>query len=179
MRIKNKTNLDPLCAAVRRVRAASGLSQEKWAQRWSLATQTVSRFELGKQVPRGADILARLHAAATDAGLEKETNLFAAALEERPVPLSRDALMLRLSPSLWRAMQIARIAEVFFPEEARAIAEAAPNARAAVDEVISSPVISSVVSSERFDSKFYMALERGLDAVAERKAFENPQKRTR
>jgi transcriptional regulator with XRE-family HTH domain len=65
-----------LCAAVKRVRLALGEAQEAFSRRVGLSAMTVSKFELGKQVPRDRAVLAHLAKAARAAGLEAEAGLF-------------------------------------------------------------------------------------------------------
>ncbi len=73
---KPKPNLPELCAAVRRIREARGWSQERMARETNIATQTISRFELGKAEPRDYLVLSSLADAAAAAGLDAEKHLF-------------------------------------------------------------------------------------------------------
>src|SRR4051794_26679512 len=83
-----KPELHALCVAVKRVRTTAGLSQERFAREYGIATQTVSRFERGIQVPVDSLVLRRLHLAALNAGLPTDANLFWEAI--LPDPFDRE-----------------------------------------------------------------------------------------
>jgi transcriptional regulator with XRE-family HTH domain len=77
-----KTVTPDICIAIKRVRQAFGDSQERFAQRLQIAVMTVSRFELGKKVPRDSQILRRLQTLANEKGLTDEAALFETAFEQ-------------------------------------------------------------------------------------------------
>jgi len=54
------------------------------AQETGIATQTISRFELGKQEPRNLVVLLRLREVAEQTGLEAEIKVFSDALSKAP-----------------------------------------------------------------------------------------------
>ena len=83
-KIKPPTELPALCRAVRTIRKAANWSQEKMAQETHIATQTLSRFELGKQEPRNLVVLLRLREVAQETGCEAETKLFSDAISKAP-----------------------------------------------------------------------------------------------
>jgi transcriptional regulator with XRE-family HTH domain len=60
MKRKTKTELPPLCLAVKRVREAYRDSQERFARRIDVALMTVSRFETGRAEPRDPRVLLNL-----------------------------------------------------------------------------------------------------------------------
>jgi transcriptional regulator with XRE-family HTH domain len=80
----SSAELPELCRAVRAIREAAGWSQEKMAQETGIATQTISRFELGKQEPRNLVVLIRLREVAEQTGLDSEIKLFSDALAKAP-----------------------------------------------------------------------------------------------
>src|SRR4051812_10731743 len=118
---KPKEDLPDLCGAVRRVRAAHQLSQTKMAQLLGINPQTLSRFELGKQVPASQYVLSRLAVEANDVGLNEERDLFTRAsndIQQRDWTASEQPAV--YSPHEWRLMSAARVAVRFYPERARA-----------------------------------------------------------
>jgi transcriptional regulator with XRE-family HTH domain len=60
MKKKNKQEIPPLCAAVKRVREAYGDTQERFARRVGIAVMTVSHFETGRTEPRDPRVLLNL-----------------------------------------------------------------------------------------------------------------------
>src|SRR5215472_14173663 len=121
---KPKTQLHPLCAAVKHIREVSGLTQEEFARAINIASMTVSRFENGRQVPGDFDVLTALHNTAAKLGLEQERDLFAGLLTDRS--RYRDVIKVapELSPAVWRLTLAARAAMLINPERMGAIKEA-------------------------------------------------------
>src|SRR5215831_15428434 len=79
-----------LGAALKRIRATSGWSQEGMARQIGIAAQTESRFERGKQVPRASKTLSRIADIAKHFELVEECELFRrAALDATPHQFER------------------------------------------------------------------------------------------
>jgi len=145
------------------------------AQQTGIASQTISRFELGKQVPRDMAVVMQLRDAAAAVGLAAEEKLFKEALVESSLPrhvaAERPITIMVYRPHVWRLMQAARIAADFFPDEAHAMETAAPQALALVDEVIQSIDPDQIQRHE--DPHFYEDLESELGTLAGRKIWKN------
>ena len=115
-----------LCVAVRCIRENAGWSQDEMAKKTNIAPQTISRMELGKQTPRDEFVLMALSDAAADAGLDAEEKLFDQAVKNHPgTRLDATIVVQTYTPQQWRLMQAARIADLFFPDVAKAIERAA------------------------------------------------------
>lgn len=173
---KVKRDVPEICAAVRRIRQVAGWSQERMARETGIASQTISRFELGKQVPRQSEVLRSLIDAAGDAGLVDEEQLFTAALAERESWPGSERPSPRITnetytPHEWRLMQTARIAINYFPETVHLIEEAAAPALELVDQIM-----ASAGTEGQLDARFYRDLEQQLSALAARKLFQNRKK---
>jgi transcriptional regulator with XRE-family HTH domain len=170
-----KAPLPPLCAAVKRVRAAYGDTLQRFAERVGISMNSLSRFELGKQVPADHGVLKRLEHAARERGLREESVLFLRAgyIDTGNLLLScqpRESaapIAPTYSPLEWRLMQAARVAIRLYPESARAIEKAAGPALGLVDEVLRSADAADLTP------EFYEGLERRLTLLADRRAFEN------
>jgi hypothetical protein len=65
-----------LCAAVKRVREAHGDTLARFSQRTGISMNSISRFELGKAIPKHTYVLWRLGRAADAGGLSTERELF-------------------------------------------------------------------------------------------------------
>jgi transcriptional regulator with XRE-family HTH domain len=167
--MKKKTKRDnELCAAVRRIRNATGDTQEKFAQRIGVAVMTISRFETARQVPRHFRVLSELRDVARAAGLDVEESILSGVLTEHPSSsLGQPQEFVTFTPAEWRLMHAARIAVRFYPETARAIEEAAAPTLALVDEILRYARPDRVLTAG-----FYMAMEDQLDELAERRSFE-------
>jgi transcriptional regulator with XRE-family HTH domain len=175
---KSKPELPPLCRAVRRIREATGWSQEQMAQHTRIASQTISRFELGKQVPRDMAVLLQLREAAAASSCAAEEKLFQEALIEQSGSLPRHVIepsivIQTYRPHVWRLMQAARIAIDFFPETARAMEKAAGPALDLVDEIFGEVATEGTNFSA---PNFYSDLETRLSELAARKLFQQFQK---
>jgi transcriptional regulator with XRE-family HTH domain len=79
---RKEAPISDVCRAVKCVREAFAETQERFAQRLQVAAMTVSRFELGKKVPRNPQVLRRLQTLANEKGLTGEAALFEAAFEK-------------------------------------------------------------------------------------------------
>ena len=82
MKKRIKAAIPEVCIAVKRVRQTFADSQERFAQRLQIAVMTLSRFELGKKVPRDPQILRRLRSLANEKSLTEEAALFETAFEQ-------------------------------------------------------------------------------------------------
>lgn len=151
------------------------------AQITGIATQTISRFELGKQIPKDVGVLLRLRDAANAAGLASEAAAFDYALMGyRMWPASRERipspiLNLPYTPQEFRLRQIAGLVALYSPKVARSIEEAAEEfalARETVDEVIA----ARVTARNMADARLYSEMETEIKAVAARKIFQNLKK---
>jgi hypothetical protein len=140
------------------------------AQHTGIATQTLSRFERDVQVPRDVHVLMKLRDAALDAGLNAEAQLFDDALSHHPSSPPRPASAKPETPQQWRLMQCARVASLFYPSEAEAIAKVASRSLAVVDEIIAG------AGDGPLDSRFYSDLESRIISLAARRVFENLKK---
>lgn len=177
----SNVKVDAVCAAVKRVRAAYGETLQVFAQRVGISMNSLSRFELGKQVPADFGVLNSLEYAARAKGLTEESRVFDEARQRvrfnafrssepwprRSSPSSwRPGILIAGSPQEWRMMQAAWIAVRVYPEIVQAIEKAAGPALAIVDEVLQS-AHPTVLNAE-----FYVELEEQLVALVERRAFE-------
>jgi len=161
------------------------------AQITGITTQSISRFELGKQVPRDVAVLVSLRNAAIAAGRMDEMELFNQAVREELAPVATpeeiETITGRQSitgvahiksatpdPRVWRLMQTARIAAEYFPDAARVMEQAAGVALVVVNEVI-----AAAPPPNPADDRFYRELERQLDALAAKKAFAALQKESK
>jgi transcriptional regulator with XRE-family HTH domain len=176
---KVKAEIHELCRAVKAIRLAYGDTQERFAQRVSLSSMTVSRFELGKAVPRDPQTLQRLFdAAAGHGGLKTEASLLEAARRDaaqaRPIydrftPFA-DQMIPFHSLEEWRVMCAARIAARYHYDEAIAIRKAAPKSMEIVDAVL-----ADTNASEGIHEAFYDDLEERLTELAEQRTIERLQ----
>jgi transcriptional regulator with XRE-family HTH domain len=184
MRDKRKPSLDNRCAAIKRIRMAAGWSQEQLAQISGITTQSISRFELGKTVPRDVAVLVALRRAAKAAHAAggpdspDESHYFDEAISEelgtRATPEEIEAMTTATKqmiiglpdPRAWRLLQIARIAAKYFPQDARAMEAAGGQALAVVNEII-----AAAPPPDAADIRFYGELERQLDELAAKKVF--------
>src|SRR5262245_22344140 len=141
MKKKIEQELPPLCAAVRRIRAAYGDSQERFARRIGVAVMTVSRFETGRAEPRDPRVLLNIaRVAAEKAGfvsdsksLRDDEDLFRDAYAdfERIQQTDRKVGQLESfgkqtirSMRDWRLSCAARLTVLYFPEAVAAVEKA-------------------------------------------------------
>jgi transcriptional regulator with XRE-family HTH domain len=165
---KPKPDIDPLCAAVRSLRAKLRLSQEEMAAKLKIAPMTLSRFERGVQVPRDREVLDRLMEEALSVGLSEEYGLFwVSRLPKPPSGVVWSARSAEYSAEQWELMQCARIAAAHFPEEAKAMRKAAGDALRLVKQVIRATDFSVPL-----DAKFYLSLEQRIDELVQQTSFE-------
>ena len=166
------TEIHPLCAAARRIRMASGMSQERMAQLSGISTQTISRFELGKQEPRDPRILRSYITLANSMSLD-DAKLFDSALEAISIDVNANARD-NTDPRAWRLMEAARIAALYFPEAARAMEQAAGPALAVIKEVVATSDIP-----EHLSARFFQSLSERMDATAKRMVLQGFQKESK
>jgi hypothetical protein len=138
---------------------------------------SLSRFELGKQVPADFGVLNSLEFAARDRGLSEESRLFdEARMKVRWNAYRRpnlpEATAPVYSPAEWRLMQSVRIAIRLYPESVRAIEKAAGPALALVDEVL-----RSAEAAVALGPAFYIDLEQRLTLLADQRALEAVRER--
>jgi transcriptional regulator with XRE-family HTH domain len=179
-----KAKVDALCGGVKEIRQAYSDSQEAFARRIGVSSMTISRFELGKQVPRDPLVLWRLYQAAVQAPPRLDSAivpLFAEALhreigpdwhkytETWPVP-NRQARSYTLSE--WRLQSVARIAAKYFFEEAAAIELSAPSSTALVDSVL-----RDAHAADQIDDSFYEYLDQRLSDLAEKTLLQRFQEK--
>jgi hypothetical protein len=142
---------------------------------------TVSRFELGKMIPRDARTLKKLFdTAVLHPGLKAQAKLFAdarrEALRQRPhrdrnTPFANQMIPFT-SLEEWRIMNTARIAARYYPiDEYMAMLNAAPQSMEIVDAVL-----QKADASKGIDEAFYDELVERLLELAERRALERRQK---
>ena len=140
---------------------------------------TVSRFELGKAIPKDPNTIQRLFdAAAGHGGLKAEAKLLMEAHRDamrRQSPYDRftpfaDQMIPFHSLEEWRAMNIARIAARYHYDEAIAMRKAAPKSREIVDAVL-----ADTNASEGIHEAFYDDLEERLTELAEQRTIERLQ----
>jgi transcriptional regulator with XRE-family HTH domain len=113
-----------VCLAVKRVRQAFTDSQQQFAQRLQVALMTVSRFELGKKLPRDPQILRRLQTLANEKGLAEEAALFGTTFEQtvqryKPpaITFSGSELACSMALDVINEMLILRTADTLSPLE--------------------------------------------------------------
>jgi transcriptional regulator with XRE-family HTH domain len=170
---KSTPKLPMLCSVVRQIRETAGWSQEQMAQQTGIASQTISRFERGVQEPRDLAVLLQLSKVADAVGFQSHELAHALVGVMHGAALSRlgseprSPILNYNSPHVWRLMQTARIAADYFPDEARAMEAAAPQALALVDEVLRSVEADEI---ERH-AEFYQDLELRVSDLAARKLF--------
>jgi DNA-binding transcriptional regulator YiaG len=202
MKKKKENELPILSAAVKSLRAKTGLSQEAFARRIRVAVTSVSRFETGRMEPRESRVLGHLAILAhKTAGAEDECKLFTRACSEAGEREDSDAddpssstvsPLLHLNPLLnsadqptlgfasalvqpttnfmgsirslreWRLLFAARLAMLYYPEQAAAMEKAAGAAIALVDEVLSK------ADENQID---YALFEREIFTLADRRQF--------
>jgi transcriptional regulator with XRE-family HTH domain len=173
-------DLPELCVAVRKLRAAAGLSQEAMGQRVGLALQTVYRFEAGLQTPRDYGVLTRLRDCAMALGLTEEANLFDYELQgwrtmwnpNGPnilTPLVREGR----SPEQHRLGRTAELAVTFFPDAKRAAEAALAPVLELYDEAFKAVVRWNTV----YDAEFYRSVEAKLNELVKQKLFHTRKKR--
>jgi transcriptional regulator with XRE-family HTH domain len=168
---KPKPDIDPLCAAVRRLRAEARLSQKELAAKLGIAPMTLSRFERGVQVPRDIEVLTRLRDAVGTSQEEDRKRIDMAIISSRfdrtrnwePCPYT----FFRLWPVQWELVQCARVAAAHFPKEADAMRKAAGAVLQLVKEVI-----GTADFRVSHDENFYHALERRIDDLVKQRLFE-------
>jgi transcriptional regulator with XRE-family HTH domain len=172
----SNVELHAVCAAVKRVRETYGETLQVFAQRVGISMNSLSRFELGKQIPADFGVLNSLEYAAHAKGLTEESRVFDEARQRVRFNAFRSSpsswrpevpeVVIAHSPQEWRMMQAGWIAVRVYPEIVQAIEKAAGPALAIVDEVLRSSHPTTL------DAQFYSELERRLITLAERRAFE-------
>jgi transcriptional regulator with XRE-family HTH domain len=170
---KPKPDIDSVCAAVRSMRAKLRLSQQEMADQLGIALMTLSRFERGVQVPKDMAVLnSLLNLSSLNPVLmdERVTFLNAAVaakakeiLANLMVPLSA----LNHSAEQWELIQCARVAAAHFPEEAKAMRQAAGEVLRLVKQVIRAADFSGPL-----DASLYLDLERRIDESVKQFSFE-------
>jgi transcriptional regulator with XRE-family HTH domain len=149
---KGNSDLPPLSIAVKRVREAYNDTLQRFAQRAGISMDSVSRFERGR-VPKDSAVLLKLAVVAEMKELAAEAEAFHEAANEaerarrvddiyQPIIPPSSVRSLGLSAhnaEAWRLMVIARMAALYHPEAARAMAEAAGAVSAFVDAVLQEP----------------------------------------
>ena len=177
-----EAQLPPLSLAVKRVREHFQDSQEAFAHRIGIASMTLSRFERGLAEPKDPRVLKRLISVVNQRlsilpggfyeehpireTLKASAALFLDALQnaERQGSTDLESPVQPAARSLseWRLLCIARVAALYFPEQAAAMEKAAPGASALLNEVLS-----------RADKIDYARFEREVFALAEERAFQS------
>jgi transcriptional regulator with XRE-family HTH domain len=177
---KPKAGVPELCEAVRKLRIAAHWSQEDMSRITNIAAQTISRFELGKQVPKDVGVLMRLRDAANSAHLPAEAIPFERALMggyttwpmgDPSIRPSAPYPVLPHTPEQFRLGQIAGIVALHAPKVAAAMekaAEAFPLAKEVVDEVIHEWLTESNLT----DARTYSWMEQEIRGRVFRKVFE-------
>jgi len=146
------------------------LSQEELAKKLDLAPMTLSRFERGVQVPRDVEVLARLRDAAIEANLPSDQMMFQGVIlkileQKSDYEVTVSARPVH-TPESWQLMHAARIAALYFPNEAAAMRKAARMSLELVNEAIAS------VDFTVFDETVYVALEAKLDNLVTQWKFQ-------
>ena len=170
--------LPELCAAVRSLRVALDMSQEKFAQATSIHTQTISRFERGAQVPTDPRVLLTFQRLAERMQLHNIAGLMKSALRDLPEQPREvyESLLEGLQPLIythdeWRLMQVGLLAVRFFPEIAKAIEGVAGPVLMIVDGGVRAAKIP-----EKLDATFYRELEKAILDLANRQRLSELQK---
>jgi transcriptional regulator with XRE-family HTH domain len=155
---KKAPSLPSLCVAVKAIREMYGDTQEQFAQRVSMGSMTISRFERGVAIPRDPVVLQKLAAVAEEADLPAESEQFRDAYREAlvnrmyPGPA---AVQPTLSISFqtvpeWRLMMIALFAARYDGATARAIEAAGGPVCAVVDQVMQDADIGKGIGPDLF-----------------------------
>lgn len=92
---QKKRKLTPLSAAVKRLRARSGDSLERFSRRAELSINSIHRFETGQREPRDPGTLLKLAVIAEHLGAAEEMELFNRAYEEAAQKISEDDWVIR------------------------------------------------------------------------------------
>jgi DNA-binding XRE family transcriptional regulator len=172
-------NLPELCAAVRKIRATAGWSQEAMGQHVGLALQTIYRFENGLQIPRDYGVLTRLRDCAIALGLNEEATLFDYKLQGWPLGspgtprIPSPVIIQRRSPEQHRLGTVAELAVTFFPAEKRAAETALAPVLELYDEAYKAVVRWNTV----FDAEFYRNVEAKLNELVKQKVLHTRKKR--
>jgi transcriptional regulator with XRE-family HTH domain len=175
-----KRQLPELCAAVKKLRATAGWSQERMGRHVGLALQTVYRFETGKQIPRDYGVLTRLRDCAIALGLTEEANLFDYELQgwrtmwnpNGPnvlTPVVREGR----SPEQHRLGTAVELAVTFFPNEKGAAEKALAPVLELYDEAYKNVVRWNTV----YDAEFYRNVEAKLNELVKQKLLHTRKKR--
>jgi transcriptional regulator with XRE-family HTH domain len=184
-----------VCTAIRRVREASRLTQQAFAEKLGTAVMTLSKWENGIRQPRDPEVFRRLWGLAATAGLAVEQKLFEERIGGRPPfpegiqdisldqklfaeATSSSALVMRmLTRSEWRLMYGFRLANGYLPQVANAVQDALRPALELLDEIIR----EEAPADSKLDVAFYNRLALRFDELAARKAFPHkfPKERER
>jgi transcriptional regulator with XRE-family HTH domain len=168
---KTSRKLPALCEAIRRVRKATGKSQPVFAEEVEVSPMTLSRYERGDS-PRRREVLNRLAAIAWEHGCTVEEQLFrdaSMALPQGPFRFEPSLKVPVYSPHQWRLMQAIRIAQAYFPDEARAAEQALGVSLDLVDEILA----DAAVGERKVTEQLYSDLEARLNELAARKVFKD------
>jgi DNA-binding XRE family transcriptional regulator len=174
-----KTDLPELCAAVRKVRATAGWSQEAMGRQTGFALQTIYRFEKGLQIPKDFGTLTRLRDVAIGLGLTKEATAFDYALQGwRMVPAGAPRIPSPVVSQGQTAQQrrlaaAARLAVIYSPAEARAAEAALAPTLALLDEGLKDSVHWDTV----LDPAFYNSLEAKVAELMKQRVFRTRKKK--
>jgi transcriptional regulator with XRE-family HTH domain len=178
-RADRKSQLPELCAAVKRLRAAAGWSQEAMGRQVGLALQTVYRFEAGKQIPRDYGVLTRLRDCAIALGLTEEATLFDYTLEGwHMIPanaprIPSPVVLQRRTPEQHRLGTAAELAVTFFPNEKGAAEKALAPVLELYDEAYKGVVRWNTV----YDAGFYRSVEARLNELVKQRLLHTRKKR--
>lgn len=188
MKKKTERQLPPLCEAVKRVRAAFGDSQERFANRVGVVAMTISKFETGQAVPKDPRVLLNLSRVAFEkcnatadetarVSLINDGALFQEAYKDCERVMLTDREVGKIEPRIpptfrsmreWRLSCAARLAVLYYPERVAAIEDAAGPAVAIVDEVLAGADENQIN---------YEVFEREVFALAERQMVRDSKKR--
>jgi transcriptional regulator with XRE-family HTH domain len=186
-RVKPRTKNGPpeMCAAIRRVREASGLTQQAFAQKLGTGLMTLSKWETGKHKPRSPQVFRLLWGLAGKAGLAEEQVLFEQHMGPLPPfpqgvedksldhrifeELGIDAapIMRLLSIAEWHQMYAMRIASAYLPEVSNAVMDALRPALDLLKQIIQ----EEVPADGKLNIAFCNLLALRLDELAARKVF--------
>jgi transcriptional regulator with XRE-family HTH domain len=158
--------------AIRNLRKKTGQSQAQLAQDLELTNMSLSRYENGTTIPRSRTTLNRLAAVAAEAGATVEEELFrqaALALPGGPSRFEEGLAVPVYSPLEWRLMQGIRIAQSFFPDEARAAERELGASLDVVDEILA----DAALGERKVTTAFYIQLEGQLNQRAAQKLFKD------
>jgi transcriptional regulator with XRE-family HTH domain len=161
-----------LCLAIQTLRKKTGLTQADFSRDLEVSSMSLSRYETGITIPRSRTTLNRLAAVAAEAGATVEEEVFrqaAMALPGGPSKFQEGLTVPVYTPLEWRLMQGIRLAQAYFPEEAKAAEQVLGMSLDVVDEILA----DAALGERRLTSQVYAQIESQLNERAAQKLFKD------